>query len=114
MRQVIDTSGSRQVPRHATSLKLVLTTTVCFAIAPGISRALPAFEMAAAIDAPGGKYLVDGNYAAAAGAVAASRSRVSALEGLWLESNACVAHTKLGQYEQASTACDLAVNRASM
>ena len=25
-----------------------------------------------------------------------------------------MAHTKLGQYEQASTACDLAVNRASM
>ena len=40
MRQFTNASGSRQVPRHATSLKLVLTSTVCLAIAPAISRAL--------------------------------------------------------------------------
>ena len=113
MRQFTDACGSRRVPRHATSLKLVLVTTVCFATAPGMARALPAFEMAAAVDAPGGQNLADGNYAAAANAVAASRSRVSPLEGMWLESNACVAHTKLGQFEQAGTACDTALNLAS-
>ncbi len=114
MRQFIDARRSRQAPCHAKSLKLVLATTVCFAIAPGLARALPAFEMAAAVDAPGGQYLADGNYKAAVNAVTASRSRVSPLEGMWLESNACVAHTKLGQFEQAGTACDTALNLASI
>ncbi len=114
MRQFTDTRGSRQVPRHATPIKIVLATTVCIVLAPGMAYALPAFEMAAAVDAPGGQYLADGNYAAAARAVAASRSRVSPLEGMWLESNACVAHTKLGQFEQAGRACDTALNLASM
>lgn len=107
-------NSSARVPVHATSLKLVLATTLCLAIAPDIARALPAFEMAAAVDAPGGQYLADGKYLAAASAVAASRSRVSPLEGMWLESNACVAHTKLGQFEQAGIACDTAVNLASL
>ena len=114
MRHLTCASGLRRVPRHATWLKLVLATTVCFATAPGMARALPAFEMAAAVDAPGGQYFADGNHAAAAIAVAASRSRVSPLEGMWLESNACVAHTKLGQFEQAGTACDTALNLASI
>lgn len=114
MRPNTDENGSRRVPFHATSLKLVLATTVCFASAPGLARAMPAFEMAAAVDAPGGQYLADGKYAAAASAVAASRSRVSPLEGMWLESNACVAHTKLGQFEQAGAACDTALNLASI
>jgi tetratricopeptide (TPR) repeat protein len=75
---------------------------------------MPAFEMAAAVDAPGGHYLADGNYKAAVKAVMASRSRVSRLETMWLESNACVAHTKLRQFDQAGTACDIAVNLASL
>lgn len=114
MRQFIDARGSRQAPFHAMSLKLVLATTLCLAIAPEIARALPAFEMAAAVDAPGGQYLADGNYMAAVSAVTASRSRVSPLEGMWLESNACVAHTKLGQFEQAGAACDKALNLAAI
>jgi tetratricopeptide (TPR) repeat protein len=114
MRPITDAIGLRRVPFRATSLKLVLAVTVGLGTTPGIAHALPAFAMAAAVDAPGGQYLADGNYTAAANAVAASRSRVAPLEGMWLESNACVAHTKLGQFEQAGAACDTAVNLASM
>jgi tetratricopeptide (TPR) repeat protein len=114
MRQFADACRMRRVPLHATSRNLVLAATACFAMAPGMAHALPAFEMAAAVDAPGGQYLADANYMAAVSAVTASRSRASPLERMWLESNACVAHTKLGQPERATAACDTALNLASM
>jgi len=113
MRQLTNAPVARRIPSRATSLKFALATTLSLAIAPNIADALPAFEMAAAVDAPGGKYLADGDYAAAIGAATASRSRVSAVEEVWLESNVCVAHTKLGQFEQAGKACEAALNLAS-
>jgi len=53
MRQFNAANDSVRVPVHATPLTLVVAGTLYLAIVPALSRAMPAFELAAAVDAPG-------------------------------------------------------------
>lgn len=77
------------------------------ALAPSAYGAQP-FRMVAAVNAPGGDQIVKGDYEAAVRRARADRS--SAVDvALWRATNLCVAYTMTGQAEDATGACDRAV-----